>query len=231
MSMQAVFWSGGIVLVAYLWGGVPFGLLIGLARGVDIRTRGSGNIGATNAGRVLGWKYGCLAFILDMAKGLVPTLLAGLLLHGLTESGRLAGATTFILWVVAAGACIAGHMFPVYLNFRGGKGVATSLGVLLGIYPYFTGPGLLAFALWALTTWISRYVSLGSIVAAAAFPIIFAAFSWSRRDVWGDFTVLWPLHVFATIMAVVVIYRHRSNIQRLWTGTESKIGGSRETSG
>jgi glycerol-3-phosphate acyltransferase PlsY len=122
-------------------------------------------------------------------------------------------------------------MFPVYLKFKGGKGVATALGVLLGIYPYFTWAALLVFGLWLVTTLLSRYVSLGSIIAAVAFPIIFAGLCFWQRDSWGPVGLLWPLYAFAIIMAFLVVYRHRSNIQRLRAGTESKIGGSPETSG
>jgi glycerol-3-phosphate acyltransferase PlsY len=215
-----------IVLGAYLCGAIPFGLLIGFARGMDVRKQGSGNIGATNVGRVLGRPYGLLAFGLDLLKGLVPVWLAGLWLAGRVQGGTL-GAGDFLLWMAVAAGCILGHVFPVYLRFKGGKGVATSLGVLLGIYPYFTLPGLVTFGLWIAVTGVTRYVSVGSIVAAGLFPVLFAAGARLSGGRWGAMDQLWPLYVFSVVLAALVVYRHRGNMKRLLAGTESKIGGSR----
>ena len=120
---------------------------------------------------------------------------------------------------VGAG-CVLGHIFSVYLRFRGGKGVATGLGVVLGIYPYFTWAGLAVFALWIVVTLLSRYVSLGSIAAAVAFVPTFVAFNYKIiRD-------LQPLGAFAVVIVLLIILRHRTNIRRLLAGTESKIGRS-----
>lgn len=209
------------ILGGYLAGAIPFGLLVGRLKGIDIRQHGSGNIGATNVGRVLGRWYGIGVFALDLLKGLAPVALAGPLLE--RGVGSHWGQSTFLwLWLAVAAACILGHMFPVYLNFKGGKGVATSLGVILGIYPYFTWPGLVAFALWVVLTKATGYVSVGSVVAAGAFPIIFAIFVASQGfEASGS---LWPLQVFAIIIGLLVIYRHRSNLRRLVRGTEPKIG-------
>jgi glycerol-3-phosphate acyltransferase PlsY len=218
------------VVAAYLCGAIPFGLLIGWVRGVDIRTKGSGNIGATNVGRVLGRPYGLAAFGLDLLKGFVPVLVAGRWLAGRAGGGPLT-AGDFVVWMAVAAACIVGHVFPVYLRFKGGKGVATSLGVLLGIWPYFTLPGLVAFGLWIVVTGLTRYVSVGSIVAAVAFPVLFTAAVHLVRGRWGSVQHLWPLYAFSVILAALVIYRHRSNIKRLLAGTESKIGGSRAAGG
>lgn len=209
--------AAACILAGYLVGSVPFGLLAGRLKGIDIRQHGSGNIGATNAGRVLGRGYGVAVFALDLLKGLVPVAVAGQVLQGRAEH------VAFLwVWLSVAGACILGHMFPIYLGFKGGKGVATSLGVILGIYPYFTWPGLIAFGLWILVTGTTRYVSLGSVVAAGAFPIIFAVFA--GGGLYGSEGTLWPLQLFAIIMGVLVIYRHRSNLRRLAQGTEAKIG-------
>ncbi|MFW6146744.1 MAG: glycerol-3-phosphate 1-O-acyltransferase PlsY, partial [Planctomycetota bacterium] len=203
-------------LVAYLIGSTPFGVILASARGVDLRARGSGNVGATNVGRVLGRRWGILCFALDVAKGLVPVLLAGGLLRGdgLTTGEQLA-------WLAVAFGAIMGHVFSFWLRFRGGKGVATSLGVLLGVWPYFTLPGLAAFALWIVVTGIWRYVSLGSIVAAAAFPVLFALYCLLTARPLAD---VLPLLIFAAAMAALVIYRHRTNIGRLLRGEENKIG-------
>jgi acyl phosphate:glycerol-3-phosphate acyltransferase len=225
-------WSSaiGLVVAGYLCGAVPFGLLVGRLKGVDIRTRGSCNIGATNVGRVLGRPYGILVFLLDGLKGFLPVMLARFLLlrQGANPGGAsTAGFLPYLLLVLVAVACVIGHMFPVYLKFKGGKGVATSLGVGLGIYPYYTLAGLLAFVLWGLVLMVTRYVSVSSIVAVGAFPVIFAVLAWVRSDRWGRFADLWPLHLFGVVIAVLVVYRHRTNIGRLVAGTEHKIGASR----
>jgi len=169
-----------------------------------------------------------LVFVLDGLKGFLPVTLGRLLLFGAAADSRLAGPgyLPYLLWVLAAVACVLGHMFPVYLKFKGGKGVATSLGVGLGIYPYYTLAGLAALTLWAVVLWVGRYVSLSSIVAVTAFPVIFALLAILNRDRWGGFSVLWPLQVFGIVIAALVVYRHRSNIGRLLAGTEPKIGGS-----
>lgn len=218
-----------LIVAAYLIGSIPFGLLVGLAKGVDIRKSGSGNIGATNAGRVLGKTYGIAVFLLDVLKGLLPTLIFGFYVQGAwTAEPPVTGAAIFLWWIAAAGACICGHVFPIYLGFRGGKGVATSLGVLLGFYPLLTWPGLIAFGVWIALTGITRYVSVGSVGAAAAFPIIFAVMVrlTGPADRGFDFDRLWPLYAFSLAMAGLVIFRHRGNLKRLMAGTESKIGST-----
>ena len=203
-------------LAAYVIGSTPFGVILAAGRGVDLRARGSGNVGATNVARVLGRRWGVLCFALDVAKGLVPVLLAGLLLRGggLTTGEQLA-------WLAVAFGAIMGHVFSFWLRFRGGKGVATSLGATLGFWPYFTLPGLAAFALWIVVTGVSRYVSLGSIVAAAAFPVLFVLYRLGTARPLGE---VLPLLIFAVAMAALVVYRHRTNIGRLLRGQENKIG-------
>ncbi len=120
---------------------------------------------------------------------------------------------------------IAGHVFSLYLKFRGGKGVATALGVVLGIFPYFTYAGLCALGIWIAVTLISRYVSVGSMVAAVAFLPLFAAFNWPPTRLWRD---LWPLCAFAAAMVLLIVVRHRANIARLLRGQEDKIGSKVE---
>jgi len=220
-----------LVAGAYLVGSIPFGLLVGLARGVDVRKAGSGNIGATNVGRVLGTGYGLAVFALDLLKGFLPVLAAGRWLGGIPATIATLSASTCLIWIGVAAACILGHIFPVYLKFKGGKGVATSLGVLLGVYPYYTWPGLVVFGLWLATTAATRYVSVGSVLAAAAFPVVFALFAHRYHKVWGTVNELWPLYLFAVVIASLVIYRHRGNLARLQAGTESKIGSSKSLPG
>lgn len=216
----------GFLLAGYLCGAIPFGLLIGRLKGIDIRTCGSGNIGATNAGRVLGKPFGYLVFGLDLLKGLLPTMFAGFFLQRLGASQSSAGSIVYLLWVAVATSCILGHMFPIYLKFKGGKGVATALGALLGIYPYFTLPALIALFLWVVVTLTTRYVSVGSMAAAGGFPIVFAIMVYAQSDTWVGGRQLWPLYLFTIVVAGLVIYRHRSNIQRLMDGVEPKIGSS-----
>ncbi|MFA6134793.1 MAG: glycerol-3-phosphate 1-O-acyltransferase PlsY [Phycisphaerae bacterium] len=201
-------------LAAYAVGSTPFGVILARARGVDLRKTGSGNVGATNVGRVLGRKWGYLCFALDVAKGALPTALAGWMLRGQADAPALAAQ---VAWLLVGMGAILGHVFSFWLTFRGGKGVATALGAVLGFYPYFTAAGLVALALWIVVTLASRYVSLGSIVAAVAFLPLFAAFNWSHAG------QLWPFGAFAATMAALIILRHRGNIRRLLNGTENKI--------
>ncbi|MHC4094139.1 MAG: glycerol-3-phosphate 1-O-acyltransferase PlsY [Planctomycetota bacterium] len=215
-----------LALGAYLIGATPFGVLIGRTRGVDIRTVGSGNIGATNVGRQLGWKYGVLVFLLDVLKGMVPTILAGRLLVGLADSAELSEPNRYLCWLGIGAACVVGHTWPVYLRFRGGKGVATSLGVALGIYPELTYPALIAMAVWIIVVAATRYVSLGSMAGGIALPGAFAAISSSRQD--GVFSDAWPLLLFSLLLCGLVLVRHRSNLGRLLSGTEAKVGRRRQ---
>ena len=207
-------------VVGYVIGSTPFGILIEKAKGVDLRKVGSGNVGATNVGRTLGKKWGYLCFFLDVGKGMICA--AGAMAVTSREPTVMAQA----VWLAAGCGAILGHVFSFWLKFKGGKGVATSLGVVVGIYPYFTFAGLVAFAIWGAVTLISRYVSLGSILAALAFVPLFLGFSLAFN--WPA-TELWPLGSFALAMAGLIIIRHRSNISRLMAGTENKIGKSKST--
>lgn len=187
------------IAVAYLAGSVPFGLLLGFCAGKDVRREGSGNIGATNVLRVCGPKLGILALLLDFLKGFSP----------LFWGAPLVGADRPWMLVALGLAAILGHNFPVWLRFKGGKGVATSAGVVAALMPAALG---VAVGTWIVVVAASRYVSLGSICAAVA---LFAA----QTAFGGDpvFTVL------AAALAVLVILRHRANIRRLRDGTENKI--------
>lgn len=214
---------GGLVL-----GSIPFGVMLGRLKGVDIRARGSGNIGATNVGRVLGTRWFFVCFVLDMLKGLIPTLGAGL---GAGTVGRLVLPNDIALaWLAVMVAPVLGHMFSPFLGFRGGKGVATGVGALVGVMPAMTIPafgGLVAFVV-VLALW--RYVSAASCVAAASIPIwVYFEFSMAeqqeRIDDW--FGHGWPFLLVGAGVAVLVIWKHRSNLGRLAGGTEPKIGRSR----
>jgi glycerol-3-phosphate acyltransferase PlsY len=201
-----------VIITAYLLGSIPFGLIIARAHGKDLRSIGSGNIGATNVARALGRRWAYLCFLLDMLKGLVPMLLVSRLSSLIPRPS---------LWLAVGCAAILGHIFPIYLKFKGGKGVATSLGVAIGLWPYYTVCALFAGAIWILTVLIWRYVSLASIIASIAFPIILII-AIIIRPSW-EFVSLWPLLIAATAIPLMVIIRHRENIKRLIAGTESKI--------
>src|SRR5690349_16872893 len=131
-----------LIPAAYLLGSVPYGLLVAKTRGVDPRTAGSGNIGATNVGRLLGKKFFAIVFILDLLKGLLPTLAAAFILAHSNGPATPYSAADYLLWLLVAFAAVCGHMFSVFLKFKGGKGVATSAGVVLGVFPYFTLAGV-----------------------------------------------------------------------------------------
>jgi glycerol-3-phosphate acyltransferase PlsY len=211
-----------IVIVAYLLGSTPFGLIVSKSQGIDIREHGSRNIGATNVWRVLGKKWGIITFVADVLKGVVAVVLAKWIadhweirvpqLHG-HEKVELMPAD--FAGIAAAMGCILGHSFPLWLKFKGGKGVATSLGVILGMMPLVA---LTDFAVWGAVFAISRYVSLASIVAAAALPVITIGFLFAGWvDGWGYF-------YFAVAAGLLVIRRHRENIKRLVAGTENRFG-------
>jgi glycerol-3-phosphate acyltransferase PlsY len=202
----------GFALVAYLLGAIPNGLLIGRINGVDIRQVGSGNIGATNVFRSLGKGWGILTFVLDALKGWIPAFVFPLLLARLT--GQPVNRDFGIFFGVAA---IAGHNWPVYLGFKGGKGVATSAGVLIGIAPAAVLVGALC---WGVVCAVSRYVSLASIAAAIAVPIAGWILYLPQRG---------PLLPgVLTVLGAVIIIRHRANIQRLRAGTENRFGRKKE---
>jgi acyl phosphate:glycerol-3-phosphate acyltransferase len=202
--------------VTYFIGSIPFGLIIGKAKGIDPRTAGSGNIGATNVGRLLGGRYFAIVFILDMLKSLVPMLVAGAMVPAANRDWRI----NFALLLVGL-AAILGHQFSVFLKFKGGKGVATSAGVVLGLFPYYTAPAVVALLTFIFVFLIWRYVSLGSIVAAGMFPVYFLTIGiWRQWDVFG---ARFPLLIFAVLMGLLIIYKHRGNIARLRAGNENKI--------
>jgi acyl phosphate:glycerol-3-phosphate acyltransferase len=223
-------WPAFIAL-AFLAGSIPFGLIIGRARGIDIRQHGSKNIGATNVGRVLGTKLGLLCFALDVAKGLLPTLAAGLA-AGLVRPTLLdlpIDERVAWLWLTVMAASVLGHTYSPWVRFKGGKGVATGLGGMLGVFPYLAIPALLAFALWTIVLKLSRYVSLASIVAAAALPLLVLAWAVVSRARLRESNPgsLIPFYVVSALLAFLVIWRHRANISRLLAGTENKIGARR----
>jgi acyl phosphate:glycerol-3-phosphate acyltransferase len=198
-----------IVSLAYLLGSIPFGyLLVRLSVGGDVRETGSGGTGATNVTRRAGKGVGVLTLLLDLLKGTAAVLIARALL-GAGEDAQW--------WVCAAGAAaVLGHVFPVWLKFHGGKGVATGLGVFLMLAPLAT---LCALFLFVVVVWLWRYVSLGSIVAASVLPL--AVWTLSRLGV-SDRAPR-PLLVLSILGAALIVFMHRANVGRLLRGEESKL--------
>jgi glycerol-3-phosphate acyltransferase PlsY len=197
-------------------GSIPFGLLVGLSKGIDPRKAGSGNIGATNVGRLLGGKYFAIVFLFDVLKGLLPMLAAAWVLHGDAHSAR-----EYILWLLIAFAAITGHMFSIFLKFKGGKGVATGAGVALGVFPYFTYAAIIGLTTFYIVFKITRIVSLGSISGAIMLVVSYIVIGLFRG--WDIFGAQLPLLIFVTLLAGMIIYRHRENIARLRAGTEPKF--------
>lgn len=204
------------VLLAYLLGAIPFGYLLVkyvFARGEDIRKVGSGGIGATNVTRRAGMKAGLLTYAFDVAKGVAAVMLM-----------RLVAADNYFWIGAAAVAAIAGHIFPVFLRFRGGKGVATGVGVYLALAPYSV---LSTLVLWALIVYFTRYVSLGSIIATAAVPLwTLLYYGWLHPH-----PHLKALIIIAVVGCALIVGKHHENIIRLLKGTENKIGKRLDSQG
>jgi len=210
-----------LIISSYLLGSIPFGLLIAKAHGKDLRTIGSGNIGATNVARALGRRWAYVCFLFDMLKGLLPMLAARPFTISLSTDSYIEQVVVLWLWLAVGCAAIVGHIFPIYLKFKGGKGVATSLGVALGLWPYYTICATFAITIWAAVVLVWRYVSLASIIASVAFPITLGS-AIILIPTW-KLIGLWPLLIAASAIPLMVVIRHRENIKRLIAGTESKI--------
>lgn len=224
----------GFPLMAFLLGSIPFGLMIAKSQGIDIRDHGSGNIGATNVWRILGKRFGIPCLLLDLLKGLIPVLLAVnlLLIDGRSVQFSLpmpdgwaivfpAGQaiTAQILHILTALFAVLGHNYSPWVSFKGGKGIATSAGVLLGLMPIGL---LILLALWLLLFFTTRYVSVASVGASLSLPLLTLWGSWHHGRL-QDGTWNKPLFAFALIIALLATWKHRSNIQRLIAGTENRF--------
>ncbi|WP_193213086.1 glycerol-3-phosphate 1-O-acyltransferase PlsY [Luteolibacter marinus] len=233
-------------LIAFLLGSVPFGLFIARMKGIDIRQHGSGNIGATNVLRVVGKKYGITCLILDALKGFIPVVVA---LNLVQIEGRRVGIpvdfldgfalnlpadrqlTGQLVHVLTALFAILGHNYSPWVGFKGGKGIATSAGVLLGLMPFAV---ILLIVVWLVAFAASRYVSVASIAAAAALPVL--THIGARFHKGPDGLSLWeagtwnkPLFIFSVVIATLAIWKHRANIQRLMAGTENRFEPKKKT--
>jgi glycerol-3-phosphate acyltransferase PlsY len=187
-----------VALFSYLIGSIPTGFIIGKLAGIDVRTAGSGNIGATNVARVMGKGRGLLTLLADVAKGFVPVFAAQ----------QMAFSHTAV--AVIAGAAFLGHLYPIFLKFRGGKGVATAFGALLAVAPQVT---LILIAVFIFAALPSRIISLGSLGAALAAPILFWFFSYPA-----------PFVALTVFLATMIVIRHHANIKRLLDGAEPRFG-------
>ncbi len=193
-----------LILFAYFLGSIPTGVVLTRAfSNVDIRTQGSRNIGATNVYRTAGKKLGVLALFGDILKGLIPVIVA----RGILESHFWIGAVALTAFL--------GHLYPIFLKFKGGKGVATGLGVFVALAPL---PAFLAFLVFAAVVFISRYISLGSLAASASFPVFLALLNPHKIYI-----------PFALIVAALIFYRHHENIDRLVKGKENRFGAKKES--
>jgi glycerol-3-phosphate acyltransferase PlsY len=207
------------LLEGYLLGSIPTGYLVGRRCGIDIRDHGSGNIGATNVARVLGKKPGLLVFVCDASKGLLAVRLAYLLVQTYLDPGALAQTQAPVAAALAGVACILGHNFPVWLGFRGGKGIATTTGVLLGLMPAAVA---ISAVVWGVVFFALRYVSLASLLAAATLPLT-VGLLW--RGGHANAVLFW----FSVAATALAFWRHRSNIGRLLAGTEPRFAAKSST--
>ena len=200
-------------VAAYLLGSIPTGFLVARAKGIDIRKVGSGNIGATNALRVLGKPAGILVLLVDALKGWLAVRVVAMLIVEQFSSADALGRDRVIVAIVASICAVLGHNFPCWLGFKGGKGIATSAGVLTALVPWAL---LIILSVWIVLIAVTRYVSIGSLAASATLPFA----TWlTTHD--------WTLTAVTGVMGALAIYKHKGNIQRLLNGTEPRFGQKR----
>ncbi len=197
-----------VLIFSYLFGSIPWGFIIGKLKGVDIREHGSKNIGATNVTRVLGKPFGYLCFALDFSKGFLPSYLM-MFVISLPSAAKDGGVILAILGI------FLGHIFPVYLKFKGGKGVATGAGAILAVSPL---AAVMGFIVWVIIFKTTRYVSAASIIAAIIVPLLTIIFSAT-----GTYQLSIHLQTFVAVIGAIAILKHKSNIARLINGTEYRF--------
>lgn len=199
-----------LVIGSYVLGSIPFGYLAGRLGGIDIRQAGSGNLGATNVVRVLGKRYGYPVFALDVLKGFGAVKISMLMAPGKPADWN----SPEIFGILAAMSSVLGHLYPPWLKFKGGKGVATSAGALLALTPVAT---VICAVVWIIVFGLTRYVSLASVTAAVVLPIVILVVNWKDRN------RVEPLICSSAVVAAVITWRHRSNLSRLIRGTEPRF--------
>lgn len=224
------------IIFAYLIGSIPFGVIIGRTRGIDVRDHGSKNIGATNVSRVLGKKLGMLCFLLDVAKGAVPTMVAGVMIGKVAAQDQREmwlwmavelKQSEMWLWMAVAISAVLGHMFSIFLRFTGGKGVATGFGSLVAMWPLMTFPAIVGVVVWYFTLRMTKYVAVASMLAALSLPVVYLLTSIPNdgRDMVRILLHASPPGIVTGIIAIMIVYQHRPNIARLKRGEEPKVAG------
>jgi acyl phosphate:glycerol-3-phosphate acyltransferase len=212
-----------VILLSYVIGSIPTSIMLSKwIHGFDIRTKGSGNAGGTNVFRVLGWKSGVFVMLVDLGKGVLATAVISRLFWdpALPFYNRTPFDDFTIIQMICGGAAIVGHIWTLFAGFKGGKGIATGAGMLLGMAPTEFA---ISIAVFFIVFWVYKYVSLGSISAAVAFPLSLFV----RHNIFGDEIASYrTLIVFSLSVAVLLLYSHRANIKRLLEGTEKKITGA-----
>jgi glycerol-3-phosphate acyltransferase PlsY len=210
---------GIITILSYLIGSIPTSIIVARqVRGIDIRQHGSGNAGGTNVFRVLGWKAGVFVILMDIGKGLFATIVLARLMYGpIPFENRTPFDDFTVVQIIAGCAAILGHVWTLFAGFRGGKGIATAGGMLIGVAPVEVA---VAFGVFAIVFLVSHYVSLGSLSAAVAFPLtMFFRENVFMVDIAGYKTLI----LFSIGISLLIIYTHRANIKRLLAGTENRI--------
>jgi acyl phosphate:glycerol-3-phosphate acyltransferase len=208
-----------IILLAYLVGSIPNSIIISkMVKGIDIRRYGSGNAGGTNVMRVLGWKYGMLVIILDALKGIIAVVLVARLFYGPLPFQNVSPFDDFTLVQIIAGlAAVVGHIWTIFAEFKGGKGIATALGMLMML---ITVEMLIAIGVFLIVVTISKYISLGSLIGAISIPISLFFRENILHDHVNGYNTILP---FVILLTLLVIYTHRKNLVRILNGTENKF--------
>ncbi len=228
-----------VIVAAYLLGSIPFGVLIGRARGVNLLAEGSMNPGASNVTRLLGKRLGMLCFFLDMGKGMVPVLVAGVMFDLLGDRPVSSDSTVAVLtrtemwlWLSVACAAVLGHMRSPWLGFRGGKGVATGFGAMVAMWQVLTLPALAAIVVWYGVLRATRYVSVASVLAVMSLPVGYLlsvlpgdALEQPLSTSIDRLMVASPPLIVTTVMALLIVYLHRGNLARIRRGEEPKVRG------
>ena len=226
-------------LLAFLLGSIPFGLIIAKIKGIDIRNHGSGNIGATNVFRIVGKKYGFTCLFLDALKGFIPCIIGISLIRFAGMKNPMAVSALYpysaefpmlhaqVFQVLTGLCCVLGHNYSPWIGFKGGKGIATSAGVLIALMPAAV---VILILIFTVVLFATRYVAVASMVAAATLPLLTLCGSWFHGKI-QDGTWNKPLFIFSLLIAVLAVWKHRTNIDRLRKGTESRFvwGGKRKT--